>query len=50
MSRKLENLNYIRAAVSDISLTPDYECYKYWKEKNLIVIGLHIGLIAKFFI
>ena len=25
------NLNYIRAAVSDISLTPDYECYKYWK-------------------
>ena len=27
-------LNYIRAAVSDISLTPDYECYKYWKEKN----------------
>tara|TARA_B100001248_G_C27392306_1_gene463196 strand:+ start:2445 stop:3338 length:894 start_codon:yes stop_codon:yes gene_type:complete len=28
------NLNYIRAAVSDISLTPDYECYKYWKEKD----------------
>ena len=27
-------LNYIRAAVSDISLTPDYECYKYWKGKN----------------
>ncbi|MCR8538762.1 MAG: glycosyltransferase [Prochlorococcus marinus CUG1439] len=27
-------LNYIRAAFSDISLTPDYECYKYWKEKN----------------
>ena len=23
-------LNYIRAAISDISLTPDYECYKYW--------------------
>ena len=28
------HLNYIRAAVSDISLTPDYECYKYWKEKD----------------
>ena len=28
------NFNYIRAAISDISLTPDYECYKYWKEKN----------------
>ena len=27
-------LNYIRAAISDISLTPDYECYKYWKEKD----------------
>lgn len=27
-------LNYIRAAISDISLTPDYECHKYWKEKN----------------
>ena len=29
-----KNLNYIRVAVSDISLTPDYECYKYWKGKN----------------
>ncbi len=28
------NLNYIRAAVSDISLSPDYECYKYWRKKN----------------
>ena len=28
------NLNYIRASVSDISLTPDYESYKYWKEKK----------------
>ena len=28
------NLNYIRAAVSDISLTPDYECYKYWRRKR----------------
>ncbi len=27
-------LNYIRAAISDISLTPDYECYRYWKERN----------------
>ncbi len=27
-------LNYIRAAISDISLTPDYECYKYWKGKD----------------
>ena len=27
-------LNYIRAAISDISLTPDYECYKYWKKKD----------------
>ena len=27
-------LNYIRAAISDISLTPDYECYKYWRDKN----------------
>ena len=27
-------LNYMRAAISDISLTPDYECYKYWKGKN----------------
>ena len=27
-------LNYIRAAVSDISLTPDYECYKYWRRKR----------------
>ena len=27
-------LNYTRVAVSDISLTPDYECYKYWKGKN----------------
>ena len=26
--------NYIRAAVSDISLTPDYESYEYWKEKK----------------
>ena len=42
--------NYIRAAISDISLTPDYECYKYWKKKNSIAIGLHIGLTAKFFI
>tara|TARA_A100001388_G_C28698399_1_gene464877 strand:+ start:83 stop:997 length:915 start_codon:yes stop_codon:yes gene_type:complete len=28
------NLNYVRAAISDISLTPDYECYKYWKDKG----------------
>ena len=27
-------LNYIRAAVSDISLSPDYECYKYWRDKG----------------
>ena len=26
--------NYIRAAISDICLTPDYECYKYWKSKK----------------
>ena len=29
-----KRFNYIRVAVSDISLTPDYECYKYWKSKN----------------
>jgi len=27
-------LNYTRAAISDISLTPDYECYRYWKGKK----------------
>jgi len=29
-----KKLNYIRAAISDISLTPDYECYKYWRDKK----------------
>ena len=43
-------LNYIRAAVSDISLTPDYECYESGKKRNLTAIGLLIGLIAKYFI
>jgi len=29
-----KKFNHIRAAISDISLTPDYECYRYWKEKK----------------
>ena len=29
-----KKLNYIRAAISDISLTPDYDCYKYWRGKK----------------
>ena len=28
------NLNYIRASVSDISLSPDYESHLYWKDKG----------------
>ena len=28
------NLNYIRASVSDISLSPDYESHLYWKNKG----------------
>ena len=42
------NLNYIRAAVSDISLSPDYECYKYWRKRILTAFGLPIGQIVKF--
>ncbi len=29
-----EKCNYVRAALSDISLTPDFESYQYWKNKG----------------
>ena len=36
-------LNYTRAAISDISLTPDYECYRYWKKKNFNCYWFTLG-------
>ena len=40
--------NYVRASLSTISLSPDYESHMYWRIRDLIVIGLIIGLMRVF--